>query len=84
MEVERDKMSVAVIHRGIKYTFEVPVDATVGLLGKQLSQLTGVVLSTMRLLVPKGKRFVSGGAAIDPASERDSSLTLDASGITSV
>lgn len=82
MEVERDKMHVTVAYRGKQYTAEVPVDATVGLLGKQLSQLTGVALETMRLLVPKGRRMAA--SALHPASEPHSSSTLERAGITPV
>jgi len=83
MEVERDQVLVTVKYKLKNYTAGVPVDATVGFLGKQLSQLTGVVLSTMRLFVPKGKRF-GGSTVLEPASELHSSSTLDESGITSV
>jgi hypothetical protein len=61
---------------------EVPADATVGELGKQLSQLTGVALHTMRLLVPQGRRVAA--AALLPASEEHSSTTLKSSGIFTV
>lgn len=75
MEVERDKVSIAVTYKRKNFTVEVPSDATVGVLGKQLSQATGVAISTMRLLLPKGKR-------VDPAKDPHSSSTLEASGIT--
>lgn len=77
MEVERDKVAIIVTYRRKNFTVEVPSDATVGVLGKQLSQATGVAISTMRLLLPKGKR-------VDPAKEPHSSSTLEASGITPV
>jgi hypothetical protein len=67
---------------GKTYTVEVPADATVGELGKQLSQLTGVALHTMRLLVPQGRRVAA--AALLPASEEHSSTTLKSSGIFTV
>lgn len=82
MEVERDKMAVSVSYRGKTYTAEVPADATVGELGKQLSQLTGVALHTMRLLVPQGRRVAA--AALLPASEEHSSTTLKSFGIFTV
>ncbi|KAG0555120.1 hypothetical protein KC19_12G146000 [Ceratodon purpureus] len=81
MEVERDKMALGVSYRGKTYAAEVSVDATVGELGKQLSQLTGVALHTMRLLVPQGRRVAA--AALLPASEEHSSKTLQNSGIFS-
>jgi hypothetical protein len=80
MEVERDKVSITVSYKRKNFTVEVPSDATVGVLGKQLSQATGVAISTMRLIVPKGKRV--SAAAVDPAKEPHSSSTLEASGIT--
>jgi hypothetical protein len=74
MEVVREKMTIRVLFRGKTYVVDMPVDATVGELGKQMSHMTGVTLLNMKLLVPPRGGFRA--TALLPASSNQQSLLL--------
>lgn len=72
MEVVRENMAIRVLFRGKTYVVDMPVDATVGELGKQMSHMTGVALLNMKLLVPPRGGFPA--TALLPASSNQQSL----------
>jgi hypothetical protein len=72
MEVGRENMAIRVLFRGKTYVVDMPVDATVGELGKQMSHMTGVALPNMKLLVPPRGGFPA--TALLPASSNQQSL----------
>lgn len=67
-------MTIRVLFRGKTYVVDLPVDATVGELGKQMNHMTGVALLNMKLLVPPRRGFPA--TALLPASSNQQSLLL--------